>query len=86
MDGTAEGIRQAASTREALRKRRRDDAEAGGEEGGAGAADAAAETAAPAAAPAPHRSEPTCTHEVAIPDGYDPSSSGLDPNVYGEVL
>lgn len=86
MDGTAEGIQQAAATREALRKRRRADSARGRgqdeqeeeeEQGGAPAAGAP-----PAAQPS--SSEPTCTHEVAVPEGYDPSAVGLDPDVYGE--
>lgn len=87
MDGTAEGIQQAAATREALRKRKRADGGDGGEEveGGAGAEDA---TPAAAAAPAPaslkNRPPPTCTHEVALPEGYDPKAAGLDPKIYGE--
>lgn len=29
------------------------------------------------------RPAPTCTHEVAIPEGYDPEAAGLDPEVHG---
>jgi ATP-dependent RNA helicase DOB1 len=93
MDGTAEGLQQAAATREALRKRKRadggeaaDDADEQQEEReeGGGAADATTASAPAPAASLKGRPPPTCTHEVAVPEGYDADAAGLDPKIYGE--
>jgi ATP-dependent RNA helicase DOB1 len=79
MDGTEEGLAIAAATREALKKR-------------LAAADSSASAAATESQPkkakpdAP-RIAPPCTHEVALPDSYDPSSiaSKLDPALHGTL-
>jgi ATP-dependent RNA helicase DOB1 len=89
MDGTVEGIQQAAATREALKRKRADRGEEQEEEQG-GAEPQHQEqqrqggaTPAPAAAGLKDRPPPTCTHEVAVPEDYDAEAAGLDPKVYG---
>ena len=81
MDGTDEGLAVAAATREALRKRL------------AAAAPDALHVASSAAEPQTKKARqdvtrlpPPCTHEVALPDGFDPSSSDKhDPSLHGTL-
>lgn len=76
MDGTEEGLKVAAATREAAQKKR-----AAGSE--------PVKTAPP---PAKRKGtvlkqQPTCTHEVAIPKGFDEAAHAkkFDPTLSGEL-
>lgn len=69
MDGTAEGLAAAAATREALKQRKACVQEAA--EGAEGAKRGA-------------RPPPTCTHEVARPEGFEEESIDLEAGMYGE--
>lgn len=74
LEETPEGLAAAAHTREQLKTKKRQ-------------LEAAAKAAG---APPPKRLAPppsTCTHEVSVPDGYQPGEQEqqLDPATYGEL-
>ncbi|KAL6773736.1 hypothetical protein ACKKBG_A22275 [Auxenochlorella protothecoides x Auxenochlorella symbiontica] len=71
MEATAEGLAKAAATREALKKKKREL-----ELIEDGPPSKKQTGAAPSA---------VCTHEVACPKGFDPSSITLDPERYGTL-
>ncbi|GFR46999.1 hypothetical protein Agub_g8682, partial [Astrephomene gubernaculifera] len=79
MELSPEGLAAAAATRQAARKRQTDGkADANG-------SPAQAEPATKRQQGLGGRPPATCTHEVAIPEGFDESSIKLDPEVHGTL-
>ena len=77
MEGTKEGLAIAAATREAASKKRHADDES------APPSQPAAEVKKPAVTG--NRPPPTCTHEVAVPEGFnlEAHAAKFDPKVHG---
>jgi len=82
MDGTEEGLAVMAATREALKKRLLAAAGASHDENPTSAAESQVKKAKQEALA---RIPPPCSHEVALPDGFDPSSIQHDPTVHGSL-
>lgn len=78
MEGTPEGLALAQAVRETARKR------AAPEQGSSQPADGASPPAKKPAVSAVPRVRPPCTHEVALPDGFDKEGIKLDPAIFGE--
>ena len=74
-----EGLAAAAATRETLAAKKRQLEDLGGkvkEE----------KKSIPLKKPHLNRPPPACTHEVAIPDGFDPTKIKLDETVHGKYM
>ena len=84
MDGTEEGLAVMAATREALKKRLLAAAGATPHENPTSTVESQVKKARQEA---PARIPPPCSHEVALPDGFDPIASSIkhDPTVHGSL-
>ncbi len=71
MEQTPEGLAVAAATREAIKRKRQEEAQP------------AQDAPAPKKTSRP---PPTCLHEVMLPEGFDASTINLDPQVFGAWL
>ena len=83
MELSSEGLAIAAATREAVAAKKRHLEQLAKEKESA----VTVSSDKPAAAKKPHlnRPPPVCSHEVAIPEGFDPSKITLDQTMHGKV-
>jgi ATP-dependent RNA helicase DOB1 len=80
MELSAEGLAAAAATRETLAAKKRQLEEQ------LGSKVKEEKKSIPLKKPHLNRPPPACTHEVAIPDGFDPTKIKLDETVHGETM